>query len=141
MAFIHKNVNSALLMLIIFISTALVTATIYSVEAFDNIHTAYAEQTLRAEALAAELAEKEAMTASLQETARLTQEREKMLAEILQTQRQRAAQVESTGTEKTITTIPTTSASSRLSNEYVINKPKYVAGSYWNWVPRKTYVV
>ncbi len=98
MAFIHKNVNSALLMLIAFISVALVTATVYSVEAFDSINDAYAEQAMRAQALEAQLAEKAAMTDTLQKTAQLTQEREKALAELLEKQRQEAAQQQSSNT-------------------------------------------
>ncbi len=123
MAFIHKNVNSALLMLIAFISVALVTATLYSVEAFDSINDAYAEQAMRAQALEAELAEKAAMADTLQKKAQLNQEREKALAEMLEKQKQEAAQQQSSNTvtidaTATGSTVQSTSATRTPYNPY-----------------------
>ncbi len=123
MAFIHKNVNSALLMLIAFISVALVTATVYSVEAFDSINDAYAEQSVRAQTLEAELAEKAAMTDTLQKTAQLNQEREKALADMIEKQKQEAVQQQSDSTvtidaTATGTPVQTSSATKTPYNPY-----------------------
>ncbi len=138
MTFIHKNVNSALLMLITFISVALVTATVYSVEAFDSINEAYAEKAMEAEALAIELAEKQAMTDSLQQTAQLTQERENALAEMLEKQRQTAQQQTEQSASQDV------KLSSELAKQVRYSSGPYnpyrKATTYWGWVPRKTYV-
>ena len=87
MVFIHKNVNSALLMLITFISVALVTTTVVSIAAFDNMNQAYAHKAMEAQALAAELAEKQANAETAQKTAQLSAEREQALAHIVQQQK------------------------------------------------------
>ena len=94
MTFIHKNVNSALLMLITFISVALVTATVYSVQAFDSINNAYAEKAIQADELSKQLADNQAIADSLQQAAQLTQQREQVLAEIVQKQQIEAAQAQ-----------------------------------------------
>lgn len=128
MAFIHKNVNSALLMLIAFISVALVTATVYSVEAFDSINDAYAEQAMRAQALEAELAQKAAMTDTLQKTAELNQEREKALAEMLEKQKQEAAEQQSSNTvtiDATATGTTSVQASSTAKTPYNPYRNRY----------------
>jgi biopolymer transport protein ExbB/TolQ len=139
MAFIHKNINSALLMLITFISVALVTATVYSVEAFDSMNEAYAEKAMQVDALAAELAAKEAMTDSLQKTAQLTQERENALAEILEKQRQETAP-QSTDSAAQVSTEPATKDSvtypSAAYNQY--RKPSRTWG--WPYSGQKRYV-
>jgi hypothetical protein len=121
MAFIHKNVNSALLMLIAFISVALVTATVYSVNAFDSINNAYVEQAIRADSLAAELAQKSAMTDTLKETAELNQAREKALSDILAKQREVAAQVSSDSTGAATVSVPATTTASSTYNYNVRN--------------------
>lgn len=139
MAFIHKNVNSALLMLIAFISVALVTSTVYSVQAFDSIHNAYAEKAMQVESLTAELAEKEAMTDSLKQAAQLTQEREKALAEILEKQRQKAAQQPAPSTEMTVASEPKKERASYPSGVY--NPYRKSARTYWGWFPQKRYVI
>ncbi len=136
MTFIHKNVNSGLLMLITFITVALVTATVYSVHAFDSINEAFAEKAMEAESLAAELAEKQVMTDSLQKTAQLTQEREQALADILEKQRQQA--VEQAPAVTSDVTVSTEAAKSSYSGPY--NPYRKRTTSYWGWVPRKTYV-
>ncbi len=138
MAFIHKNVNSGLMMLVAFISVALVTATVYSVEAFDSINTAYAEKTMQVEALSAELAEKEAMTDSLQKTAELTQEREKALAEILVKQRQETAEMQKSGdnAQQQITV----SSEPAKATKYPSGVYNPYRQRYWGWYPQKRYV-
>src|SRR5574341_722266 len=134
MAFIHKNVNSALLMLIAFISVSLVTATVYSVEAFDSLNEAYAEKAMQVDSLSAELAEQEAKSDSLKQTAQLTQEREKALADIIEQQRQETQ--ESAGT----ITVPTEPAPKASYNSPAPNPyRKRVWGG--GWVPPKKYVV
>ncbi|MEM4239867.1 MAG: hypothetical protein QXK08_01610, partial [Candidatus Woesearchaeota archaeon] len=92
MAFIHKNVNNALMLVIAFLSVALTATTVYSIGVFTDINDAYAEQAMRADELQRQLAEKEAMTDSLKQAAQLTQEREAALATILEKQRQEAQQ-------------------------------------------------
>lgn len=125
MAFIHKNVNSALLMLIAFISVALVTATVYSVNAFDSINNAYVEQAIRADGLAAELAQKSAMTDTLKETAELTQAREQALADILAKQRETATQAssDSTGASASVTASTTAKTSTSAAYNYNVRNP------------------
>lgn len=88
MKFIHKNVNTALLLLIAFISLALVTGTVYSVQAFDKLHTQYAEKAIEAEELTLALHEKEQMASQLRETADLKTLREAKLSELLAKERQ-----------------------------------------------------
>jgi hypothetical protein len=133
MAFIHKNINSALLMLIVFISTALVTATVYSVEAFDTINEAYADRTMQAENLAKELAEKEAYAATLQQTAQLNQEREKALAEFIEKQRQ-----DTVGQDTQTTTVTPEPQVQKTPAKQPYNPYRQ---KYWGWVPRKIYSV
>lgn len=124
MAFIHKNVNSALLMLIAFISVALVTATVYSVNAFDSINNAYVEQAIRADSLAAELAQKSAMTDTLKETAELNQAREKALSDILAKQREVASQVSSDSTGAATVSVPATAkTSTSAAYNYNVRNP------------------
>jgi hypothetical protein len=138
MAFIHKNINSALLMLVSFLSVALVTATVYSVNAFDNINDAYAEQAMRADDLAKELADKSAMTTTLQQTAELTQAREKALSDILVQQREAAAQVAAESTSSTATavsTAKTTSTARATSNTNVYN-PYRNRYTYWPYTTK-----
>ena len=109
MTFIHKNVNSALLMLIAFISVALVTATVYSVQAFDSVQ----EKAMKADDLEVQLQEKEAalqaLTTNLQQTTQSAEEREQALAGILAKQRQEAAQQQPADSTQTIT-VPTAPA-------------------------------
>lgn len=138
MTFIHKNVNSALLMLITFISVALVTATMYSVQAFDSINEAYAKQATKAETLAAELAEKQAMTDRLQQTAQSAQERENALAEIYEKQRQ-AAQEQTEQSASQAVKLSSEPAKQVRYNSGPYN-PYRKSTTYWGWVPRKTYV-
>ena len=134
MAFIHKNVNSALLMLIAFISVSLVTATVYSVEAFDNINEAYAEKAMLVDTLSAELAQQEAKADTLKQTAELTQEREKALADMIEKQRQ-----EEQASAGTIT-VPTEPAPKA---KYGTAAPNPYRKRVWGggWVPPKKYVI
>ncbi len=120
-------------MLIAFISVALVTATVYSVEAFDSAKTDYAENAILVESLKAELAEKDAMTDSLKQAAELTEEREKALADILEKQRQ-----ESKEETKTITVSSEPAKKTTYNTKQPYNPYRQ---RYWGWVPRKTYVV
>ncbi len=136
MAFIHKNVNSALLMLIAFISVSLVTATVYSVEAFDSLNQAYAEKAMQVDSLSAELAHQEAKADSLKQTAQLTQEREKALADMIEQQRQETQ--ESAGT----ITVPTEPAKKASYNSGTA-APNPYRKRVWGggWVPPKKYVI
>ncbi len=136
MAFIHKNVNSALLMLITFLSVALVTATVYSVQAFDSLNVAYSEKAMEAETLASQLKEHEVMADSLKQTAELTQEREAALAQIVEKQRQEAAQPQ---TEQAIQV----SSEPAPKTAYNVNKQPYnpYRQKYWGWNPTKRYVI
>jgi hypothetical protein len=138
MAFIHKNINSALMFLVAFLSVSLVTVTVYSVGAFDDINGAYVEQAMRADELAAQLKEKQAMTTALQQTAQLNQEREAALAKILEQQKQEAqAQAESTQSStvtatNTANTVKTQTARTGVYNPY--------RSRYWPFSTAKLYV-
>jgi hypothetical protein len=138
MAFIHKNINSALLMLISFLSVALVTATVYSVNAFDNINDAYADQAMRADDLAKELADKSAMTTTLQQTAELTQAREKALSDILTQQREAAAQVAAESTSNTVTAATTakTASTARATSNTQVYNPYRNRYNYWPYTTK-----
>lgn len=137
MTFIHKNVNSALLMLITFISVALVTATVYSVQAFDSMQDAYAEKAMQADELAQQLAENKAQAESLQEAAQLTQAREKALAEIMQKQRDEA-QLE----QKPAVEAKSQSITNSNSGGPVFKAPyNPYRQKYWGWTPNKLYVI
>jgi hypothetical protein len=138
MTFIHKNVNSALLMLIVFISVALVTATVYSVEAFDSINEAYAEKAIYAESLAAELASKEAMTDDLKKAAQLTQEREQALTEII---KQRQAEEEQARADTQTITVPDTPAKKAATAPGTTYKSPYRTRFYGGFTPQKKYVI
>ncbi|MEM4247010.1 MAG: hypothetical protein QXR48_02170 [Candidatus Woesearchaeota archaeon] len=138
MAFIHKNVNSALMLLIAFLSVTLATVTVYSVEAFDNINSIASEQAMRADELQKQLAEKEAMTDSLKQAAQLTQEREQALATLLEQQRQEAQkQTENTVTIDASQTAQTTAKqTSSATVPYNPYRNRYV----WPWMAQKRYV-
>jgi hypothetical protein len=140
MAFIHKNVNSALLMLISFLSVALVTATVYSVNAFDNINSAYADQAMRADSLAKELADKSAMTTSLQATAELTQAREAALAKIVEQQKQDAVQAQAdTATvnlASTATSASTASTATKARANTQVYNPYRNRYAYWPYATK-----
>ena len=140
MAFIHKNINSGLLMLITFISVALVTATVYSVEAFDSLNAAYSEKAMEAEALAAELAQ----TATVQDALEQSKEREAVLARIME-EKQREAEESQAQTESASMTVTNTG-----STERPVAKAPYRSGTayqspyrraYWGWYPQKRYVI
>jgi len=137
MAYIHRNVNSGLLMLITFLSVALVTATVYSVHAFDSVNVALAEQQARASELNAQLREHEAMNDALKQTAQLTQEREAVLSNILEQQRQETAQQDSTGSTATIA-VSTESASAATYPRTGVYNP--YRQKYFGWTPQKRYV-
>ncbi len=150
MTFIHKNVNSALLMLITFISVALVTATVYSVQAFDSINTAYSEKALQADELQKQLSENQAMSDSLQQAAQLNQQREQALAAILQQKQEQPAEQAPQAT--TSTGVPSKAAFKPASNtaaggptfnagfsQSVQRKP-YTSPFSMNWIPPKVYI-
>lgn len=138
MAFIHKNVNSVLMLIIVFLSVTLVTVTIYSVGAFDDINSIAAEQAMRADELQKQLAEKEAMTDSLRQIAQLTQEREQALATMLEQHRQESQkQTENTVTIDVSQTAQTTSKqTSSATVPYNPYRNRYV----WPWMAQKRYV-
>ncbi len=131
MAFIHKNVNNALMLVIAFLSVALTATTVYSIGVFTDINDAYATEAMRADELQKQLAEKEAMTDSLRSAQLTAQEREAALAEMLQKQRDEAAQqqAETTATislsANTAQTTQSTSTSSGVYNPY--------RQRYWYW--------
>ncbi len=131
MAFIHKNVNNALMLVIAFLSVALTATTVYSIGVFTDINDAYATEAMRADELQKQLAEKEAMTDSLRSAQLTAQEREAALAEMLQKQRDEAAQqqAETTATislsANTAQTTKSTSTSSGVYNPY--------RQRYWYW--------
>jgi predicted Holliday junction resolvase-like endonuclease len=137
MAYIHKNVNSGLLMLITFLSVALVTATVYSVQAFDSVTLALAEKEAAAAELTAQLREHEAMNDALKQTAQLTKDREAALANILEQQRQETAQQDSTGSTATIA-VSTESASAATYPRTGVYNP--YRQKYFGWAPQKRYV-
>lgn len=144
MTFIHKNVNSALLMLITFISVALVTATVYSVQAFDSINDAYAEKAVQADELQKQLAENKAIADTMQQAAQLTQQREQALAEILQKkqQEQPAPEQDSPSPAPKARAKPTTNTNAggpTFNSGSVMPKP--VRQRYWGFMPRKVYIV
>jgi hypothetical protein len=118
-------------MLIVFVSTALVAATVYSVEAFDNINEAFAKKTMEAENLAAALAEKEAIANSLKQSAQLTQEREKALTDFIEKQRQQTSQDAKAATAETVQPEKTTAKKTVA---------KASTSKYWGWMPRKIYI-
>jgi hypothetical protein len=136
MAFIHKNINSGLLMLITFISVALVTATVYSVQAFDSLNEAYAEKAMLADTLSAELAAKDVMTDTLKQTAQLTQEREAALAQIIAQKQQETAQPQ-------VESAAQVSVTNAKASYPGVNKAPYnpYRQKYFGWVPQKKYVV
>jgi hypothetical protein len=137
MAYIHKNVNSGLLMLITFLSVALVTATVYSVQAFDSVTLALAEKEAAAAELAAQLREHEAMNDALKQTAQLTKDREAALANILEQQRQETVAQEESASTQTIrvSTEPASTATYPRTGVYNPYRQKY-----FGWVPQKRYV-
>ena len=136
MAFIHKNINSGLLMLITFISVALVTATVYSVQAFDSLNEAYAEKAMLADTLSAELAEKEVMTDTLKQTAQLTQEREDALAQIIAQKQQETAQPQVENAAQVTATNARASYPGAQKAPYNPYRQKY-----FGWTPQKKYVI
>jgi hypothetical protein len=138
MAFIHKNVNSALLTLIAFISVALVTATVYSVNAFDSINNAYVEQAIRADSLEAELAQKSAMTDALKQTAQLTQDREAALADMLAKEREAAAQATVAESASSTTANVAKATTAKATTPKVYNP---YANRYTYWPYRTTKLV
>ena len=137
MAFIHKNVNRGLMMLIAFISVALVTATVFSVEAFDGVNEAYAEQAMQVESLQAELAEAQIQKDSLKQAAALNQEREKALAVILEKQR-KDAEEEQAKTQ----TIKVSSEPAKLTSEPASKRPynPYRQKYFTNYLLQKRYI-
>jgi len=151
MTFIHKNVNSALLMLITFISVALVTATVYSVQAFDSINTAYSEKALQADELQKQLSENQAMADSFQQAAQLNQQREQALAAILQQKQEQPAE-QAPQEKATSSGVPSKAAFKPASNtaaggptfnagygQSVKRKP-YTSPFSMNWIPQKVYI-
>lgn len=137
MAFIHKNINSGLLMLITFLSVALVTATVYSVQAFDSVSLALAEKEAETAALNAQLRENEAMATSLKQTAQLTQEREQALAQILEQERQEATAEQESASTKTITLASEGASTASYPRTGVYNPYRQ---RYFGWTPQKKYV-
>ena len=149
MTFIHKNVNSALLMLITFISVALVTATVYSVQAFDSINDAYAEKAVQADELQKQLAENKAIADTMQQAAQLNQQREQALADILQKKQQEQAAPEQEATKTAGNDLPS-KASFKPATNANAGGPTFNSGTlqqrpvrkqFWGFMPRKVYIV
>ena len=141
MTYIHRNINSGLLMLITFISVALVATTVYGVTAFDSI--AEDNFTMQDELtqLQIQLDDERSLNVGLQRTADLNQKREEVIAGILEQERQSAADAPDT---KVITVSPTSRPQSRTaySTGGVFNpyrQPSKTARTYWGYTPRKTY--
>ncbi len=126
MAFFHIKVNIALLLVIAFLSLTLVTAAVYSVEAFSSISQAYAEKAMQVEALSAELAEKQALADALQKNAEMSKEREQALAALIEKQREAAKELK----EKKHESMAVKSGSSSESAPYAPYNP--YRRRYWN---------
>jgi len=140
MTYIHRNINSGLLMLITFISVALVATTVYGVTAFDSI--AEDNFTMQDELtqLQIQLDDERSLNVGLQRTADLNQKREEVIAGILEQERQSAADAPDA---KVITVSPTsrqirtTYNTGGVFNDY--RKPTSTARTYWGYTPRRTY--
>lgn len=129
-------------MLVVFISVALVTATVYSVQAFDSMTAAYAEKATQADSLAIELAEKQALADTAQHAAQLSQEQAKALAEMLQ--KQREVQAAPAPQLKPATVVNTYKATQNANAGGPVFSTGYTAkptrSIYFGWAPAKVYM-
>ena len=132
MAFIHKNVNSALMLVIAFLSVALTATTVYSIGVFSSINDAYATEAMRADELAKQLAEKQAVTDSLRSEQLTAQEREKALADMIQKQRDEAVQQQADNTAAiSLSSNTAPAAKSTSSSKSSVYNP--YRQRYWYW--------